>query len=948
MDFLLLSSTYTYNMKKKVFTALMLMLALMLQAQTLLPQDNNVRKGVLTNGLTYYIRHNSQTPHIADFYIAQRVGSILEEPRQRGLAHFLEHMAFNGTITFPGDSLHPGVIKWCETVGIKFGQNLNAYTSVDQTVYNISSAPVIREGVVDSCLLILHDWSHDLLLSDKEIDKERGVVHEEWRTRRASMAMQRLMEQSAPVIYKGTKYEDCLPIGNMDIVDHFPYQDLRDYYHKWYRPDLQAIIVVGDIDPDKMEQKIKDVFGTIPAAVNPAERIYYPVTDNDKIIVYTAKDKEQPTVNFTLYMKRDVTPRNERNTEKYYVDGYKSMLIRTMLNRRLQEIAQQPNPAFISASVRDGSFFLSSTKDAFTGTMMCKENLITEGITAFVAELERARTKGFTAAELARAKADQMKRIENAYAERDKKRNGHYVSQCLNNFLENEPILSAETEFRIAKNLNESLKRADINAAVRELITDKNQVVTLYGPEKGTPYLPSDDAIRHAITNAQYQKYKAYTEKRVCGKLISKVPKAGNIVSEHDTDFGYHEILLSNGMKVYAKSTDYEADKITMNMFSLGGKSLYPDSDMPSLSYLASSVAASGVSTFDAITLKKLLAGKTVSVSPFIGEETEGISGSCSVNDLPTMMELTHLYFTSPRRDDAAFSSLMNRQRAFLTHREANPKVSYNDSLIAILYGNDPRLAPIKQETLSKVNYDRILQIYKERFANAGDFNLILTGNVDLRQLRPLLKTYLASLPASTERDTVADTHTNVRKVNEVHLFTKAQQTPSSLTTIIITTDMPYTAENDLKLDVLGQALRLVYTEKVREDKGGTYGVSVSEEMQSTPHQEAYMNINFRTDPTKYKSLIPIIYEQLELMAKNGPTNESLNKIKEYELKTYDQNKILNSYWNYIMYNYLFNHVDLDKDYKERVSRLTVQSIRDFAADLLRPNHKIEVTMMSE
>ena len=348
-------------MRRKVITGILIAFAVISQAANQLPLDKNVRTGKLPNGLTYYIRNNTQTPHVADFYIAQRVGSILEEKQQRGLAHFLEHMAFNGTLNFPGDSIKPGVVKWCESVGIKFGQNLNAYTSVDETVYNISSAPVTNMNIVDSCLLILHDWSHSLLLKDSEIDKERGVVHEEWRTRRAGMAIQRLMEEAAPVIYKGTKYEDCLPIGNMDIVDHFKYQDLRDYYAKWYRPDLQAIIVVGDINVDSIENKIKTIFGPIPAPINPAERVYYPVNNNDSIIVFTAKDKEQPTVNFTIYMKRDATPRSERNSEVNYEDGYKSQLIMKMLNDRLKEIVKQSNPPFLSSSARDGSFFLSNT-----------------------------------------------------------------------------------------------------------------------------------------------------------------------------------------------------------------------------------------------------------------------------------------------------------------------------------------------------------------------------------------------------------------------------------------------------------------------------------------------------------------------------------------------------------------------------------------------------------
>lgn len=368
-------------MKRNILSILAFVL-LPLSVTAQLPSDPSVRIGKLDNGLTYYLRHNAKEKGLADFYIAQRVGSILEEPRQRGLAHFLEHMAFNGTKHFSGKDGQLGIVPWCESIGVKFGANLNAYTSVDQTVYHIGSAPLKREGILDSCLLVLNDWSHYILLEDKEIDKERGVIHEEWRTRRAGMAMQRLMEDAMPVIYKGSKYEDCLPIGSMDIVDNFPYQDLRDYYQKWYRPDLQAIVVVGDIDVNQVEQKVKALFSQIPKAVNPAERIYYPVPDNDKMIVNVQKDKEQPIALCHLYMKRDATPDHEKNTEKYLRDGYIDDLISYMFNSRMGEIREQANPPFMSGSGHASTFFVSRTKEAFSISVSCKQDQILGGLKA--------------------------------------------------------------------------------------------------------------------------------------------------------------------------------------------------------------------------------------------------------------------------------------------------------------------------------------------------------------------------------------------------------------------------------------------------------------------------------------------------------------------------------------------------------------------------------------
>ena len=941
-------------MRKLIVSALLMLCFLPAMAQgrhQSLPQDAAVRKGILPNGMTYYIRHNDQTPNVAEFYIAQRVGSILEEPRQRGLAHFLEHMAFNGTKNFPGAE-RGGLREWCESVGIKFGANLNAYTSVDQTVYNISSAPVSKAGVVDTCLLILHDWSHFLLLRDDEIDKERGVIHEEWRTRRAGMAVQRLMEEATPVIYKGTKYEDCLPIGSMDVVDHFSYDALRDYYNKWYRPDLQAVIVVGDIDVAQIEKKIRSTFSDIPAApANAARRIYYPVSDNQHMIVFARADKEQPTCNFTLYMKREATPRADKGTLSYYRDGYLSSLVTGMLTDRLHDLAQLPEPPFMSASVRDGSFFVSSTKDAFSLSSTLKLDNVRGGIQTAIGALERARQHGFTQSELDRAKAEELRIAENRYNNRTKTRNRHYVNVCVRNFLDNEPMLSEEAELTLVRQLGQSVTLDDVNRMVREMITDRNQVVTFYTPDKNGFRLPSDLDIESWVYAAQQQSYEPFEDRPVRTQLLDREPQPGTIVSETDATNGYRAFTLSNGMHVYVRPTDFDADRVQMRIFSLGGQSLYPDADDASLSYLASTIAASGIGSFSATELEKALAGKTVRVQPFVGTETEGLQGSSNARDLETLLQLTHLYFTAPRRDDNAFNGLIAKQQSFLTNRDANPRVAFNDSVTAILYGNHPRMQPMKRERLRDVSLDRIMQVYGERFANAGDFSVILTGSLDLDQLRPLMERYLASLPATDAREQVVDRHIDIRPVDEVHVFRRQQTTPTATTNIFITAPMPYDALNDLRLSVLCQLMRMVYTEKVREEKGGTYGVSVQGSLSkgiTADKDEALMKIEFRTDPDKYDELIPIIYEQLQLMAQQGPAEADLQKVKEYEVKTYDQNAVTNDYWDYVKYHELREGVDFDKDYKQLVRSLTTESIRQFCQQLLQPQHRIQVTMLPE
>lgn len=907
--------------------------------------DNTIRKGILPNGMTYYIRHNAQTKGVADFYIAQKVGSILEEKRQRGLAHFLEHMAFNGTKHFPGNTLQPGIVAWCESVGIKFGANLNAYTSVDQTVYNISAAPVTREGVIDSCLLILNDWSHELLLTDKEIDKERGVIEEEWRTRRSGMAMQRLSEQAMPVIYAGTKYSDCMPIGNIDIVRTFPYNDLRDYYSKWYRPDLQAIIVVGDINEDKIEEKIKKLFAKIPLPQNPAHRIYYPIGNNEKMILYTATDKEQPTVNFTLYMKRDVTPKQERNTIQNYADDYKTNILRMAINDRLEELSRTKNAPFISASVRSGNFFLASTKDAFELSGVLKEGKALEAIQLLVGEVERARANGITIDELKRGKAEMLSYAENDYNDRSNRRNGEFVEQCVQNFLEETPIIEPEKELEIVRKLDKTVTIDDVNALAKTIITNQNQVVTMFGPDKNTFKMPTNSSIENAILKAQKQHYTPYkTQNTLTERLITKLPKPGSIISERTYKYGYTEFTLSNGLKVYVRPTNFEPDEVNLKLFSLGGKNIYPDSEMPNLTYLMAGATIGGVAQYNDLTLEKMLAGKTATVTPFIDNDTRGMAGTSNVKDTKTLLELVYLYFTQPRKDLQAFKNLMEQQQEFLTNAHVNPMLAYNDTLHKVAYATN-RMESMNKEQLKRVNYNRIMHIYKELFANAANFKLILTGNININKLRPLLCQYIATLPSNNTKETIGTYEPKLVDGKKTYIFHKKQTTPTAITTIVIKGKMEYNNRNELLMDAIGQLLRIVYTEKVREDKGGTYSVQASGNLQHHPNDEALLRIAFQTDPQKYNDLIPIVYKELEKMATEGPSQQDLDKVKAYELKVYNQVLRMNNYWEYVLYTDLYNGIDVDTDFRYIVENMTCDDIRTTLRNLLNQNNCIEVTM---
>ena len=937
-------------MKKQFLSLFLLLLApASLFAQTV-EQDASIRQGKLKNGLTYYIRHNAKEAGLADFYIAQRVGSILEEPRQRGLAHFLEHMAFNGTKHFPGKGKQLGIVPWCETIGVKFGTNLNAYTSVDQTVYHIGSAPIKREGIIDSCLLVLNDWSQFINLEPKEIDKERGVIHEEWRNRRTGMAMQRMMENVMPKIYKGSKYEDCLPIGNMDIVDNFPYQDLRDYYQKWYRPDLQAIVVVGDFDVDMMERKIQKLFGKIKAHKNPAERIYYPVNDNDKMIVAIEKDKEQPIILGHLYMKSETTPDSEKNSVKYQREDYINGLITYMLNGRLSEKKQVANPPFMSATVKNGAFFVSRTKDAFSLSISCKQDNVLGGVSVAVGEVERARQHGFTQSELERAKKLYLNAAERQLKMEKDYKNSHYVSQCVNNFLEGEPILTPTYNLQLVKLFDGEVSLAEVNSQVGEIITDKNQVFIMYGPDKDGFVVPSESEIESTVLAAQQKRYDAYQEEQVPATLMAALPAPGKIVSEKPYGkFGLTEIVLSNGMKVYVKSTDYQADQITMSMRGEGGTSVYGDEDIPSFAFLSGSITEAGVGDFTATRLRKALAGKSLKLAPSITSEGQRITGTSSVKDLETMLQLAHLYFTAPRKDSMAFEGMMNRNLSLLKNRNASSKVVYNDSLSATLYDHNVRMAPVTVEIAKKADYNRIFEIYRERFSDASNFNTVFIGKVDMAQLRPLLCLYLATLPSThkAEKSNKANVPQIVKK-NEVVKFVHKQETPLANVSVFYTANVPFSPKNDLVLDMLTRVLQIAYTDSVREEKGGTYGVGVSFNLEKEDNPNALLRISYKSDPKRYEELNPVIYKQLLNIADHGPVASSMDKVKKYLKKQYGQMAITNDYWSYVIWHQLDDDADFDKDYCKMVDNLTASDVQKMAKELLKQNHRVEVTMLSE
>uniref|UniRef100_UPI0027E2BCAF M16 family metallopeptidase n=1 Tax=Prevotella sp. TaxID=59823 RepID=UPI0027E2BCAF len=899
------------------------------------------------------IRHNDQTPGQADFYIAQRVGSILEQPEQRGLAHFLEHMAFNGTRNFPdGNGGERSVRNWCERNGIKFGADLNAYTSIDQTVYNISNAPVSKDGVTDTCLIILHDWAGSLLLKDNEIDQERGVIREEWRTRRSRMATQRMMENAMPVIYAGSKYADCLPMGNIQVVDTFHYDTLRDYYHKWYRPDLQGIIVVGDINVDDIEAKIKNLFGADTVPANAPQRTYYSVPDNKEMIVYTQADKEQPTLNLSLYMKHDAEPRETRATREAFLGSYKSKLAMFILRQRLAQLSHEAQPRVMSASCRAGSYYVTTEKDAFALNIGLMPNNPQAGIDAAIEIVEKARRYGFTEAELEHAKVQHTVNIEHRLDNKNKTRNAEYAKNMVSNFCSDEPCMNIEYEAALEAEFSATVTLDDINQTMREMVDNQNQVCIVFGPTQydDKPYtMPSANEFKAWIEHAQQQQYtNDNSAKQIDPTFMKKLPKKGKILSKHVAANGYTEYVLSNGIKVSARQSDIEPNRLTINMFRLGGRSLYPDSDAPTLQFLGSVVKESGAADFDFLTLEKKRRGKALRVVPYIDAEEEGVKGVCVASDFKTWLQIMYLYLTNPRKDKAIFQNMIAKQQSMLRNRNASPNVTYNDSLRVAIYGQRKRTQPLTADRLNEVDFDRIYQIYHERFSNLAGMNLIVTGDIREDDFEDLLCQYVASLPGkkSTNLDCKPGPYIlDIQPGQVTKVFSKQKATPSAQTNIVYSAPIAYTADSDLKLDVLAQIMRSVYTEKVREEKGGTYGVSVDGQFWKYPTDGCSMTISFRCDPNKYDELLPIIDQQLQLMAAEGPTEEQLETIKEYERKNYNRAVLTNGWWEYVRYHELREGIDFDKDYLKKVDSLTTNDIRNFCKLLTAPGNRIQVTM---
>ena len=932
---------------KKLFLSLILALtsSVMTTAQEMpsIPVDPDVRIGKLDNGLTYYIRHNNWPENRAEFYIAQKVGSIQENDDQRGLAHFLEHMAFNGSKHFPGNEL----MRWCESVGIQFGGDLNAYTSIEETVYNISNVPTTREGIIDSCLLILYDWADGLLLEQEEIEKERGVIHEEWRLR--TSAQMRMLERDLPKLYPNSKFGHRMPIGLMEIIDNFERPFLQSYYEKWYRPDNQGVIVVGDVDVDKIEQKIKDLFSPIVLPENRALVTKEPVPDNDEAIYVIDKDKEQRTNEVWVMMKHEAFPDSLKGTMAYLLADYMKDAALSMLNNRLKEYAEKPESPFLNSSAYYGRYIFSNSVDAFEVDVTPKDGQTEAAVQAAMTEARRAAEFGFTATEYSRFKQDYISQLDKQYSNKDKRYNSNFVQKYVRHFLSNNPIPSIDYTYATMKQIVPMLPVDVVNSLMKEyfLTNDSNLVVYSLNTEKEGAVYPTEEGLKAAIAASRTAQIEAYVDNVKDEPLITTLPKKGAIKKETKNDlFGYTELELSNGAKVILKQTDLKKDQVLLRGEGFGGSALYGLNDFANIKMFNDVIESSGLGNFSHTELEKALAGKIASASLTLNDNRVRVNGSSTPKDVETMLQLAYLYFTNIAKDQKSYDNLMQTAEIQIKNRLLQPESVLSDSLTATVSCHNPRNRSLVVEDLAQVDYDRILQMAKEQTANAAAFTFTIIGNYDEAAIRPLIETYLASLPA--QKKVVKSPKVSTEFKGEViNNFKHKGETPKAYAVMEwYSKDMPLTLENDIKMDMISQILDMEYLKKIREEASAAYTVQSMASIDRDDFETtAQIFAVCPMKPEKADTAIMILRDEVTALAKTCDADK-LQKVKEYMLKSHGDDLKTNGYWLNVINSWRKWGIDFHTDYEKLVNAQTPESISACAAELLKAGNRAEVIML--
>ncbi len=904
-----------------------------------LPIDKDVRVGKLPNGLTYFIRHNEMPKERANFYIVQRVGSMQEEDNQAGLAHFLEHLAFNGTRHFPGK----GMINYLESIGVKFGAELNAFTSFDETRYTIKDAPVNREGVIDSCILILRDWSDGIALLDEEIDSERGVIQEEWR--QSEKGNTRLFTEMLRRMFPGLNYGKRMPIGNMDVIRNFTYQELRDYYHKWYRPDLQGLVIVGDIDVDYVENQIKATFADMQAPVNPAERVYEEVPDREAPLSIVVTDPEATMNYLSISTSYDAMPKEYKASAIGLSNNFMTSVLSSMMNTRLEEIAQKPNAPFIGAEMGIGPVMgLTQTEDNIDFTAVYEPNKHEVALNAIVAEMKRARDFGFTAAEYQRASADLVNNYENSLNSKANRTNTSYADEYSSYFTSGGYIPGIEVEYQLMSQLAQGLQVEVLNQMFQQLLSTNNLVVLLMGQEKEGVSFPTEEELMTAYNKALDQEVEAYKDEFSDVPLMENLPTPGKLLSEEtDLKFGVTKWTFENGATVYLLPTDYKKNDIRLYGVSHGGYLQLADA-LGSVNTRSLSFAdIAGVANFDNTALSKVLAGKTASASTFVGALNEGIRGNSSEKDVETMLQLAYLRMTNMRSSDSDFAAQVEKSKAMLKANAADPMFEFWRAMPNLLYPGNILRKQMTAEEYDQIDYAKIVEVYKSRFADASDFTFFLVGSFDKAAMQPLLERYIGSLPSTHSKE--ADQSALAPKMNSKSTnnpITLIGTNPMAASLAVFANDGKYGMRENMVIDILGEVLSQQFFKSIREDEGGTYGVAVQTGVNEAPRGEQNLLILYQTNPEQVEKLDAKIMSELQLIADGKiDIDEYFNKTVLNMEKSYDQNIRENSYWLNTIVAYFFKNENFHDNYLETLRGITTADVRAALADILANGRKL-------
>ncbi len=906
-----------------------------------LPLDPAVRTGQLENGLTYYIRHNETPKGQADFYIAQKVGSILENDSQRGLAHFLEHMCFNGTTNFPGTSLRD----WLESVGVKFGVNLNAHTGVDETVYNISNVPTARESVQDSCLLILHDWADEVSLLGEEIDKERPIIHEEWRTN--NVGQMRILEKLLPKMYPGSKYGHRLPIGIMEVVDSFPHQVLRDYYEAWYRPDQQGIIVVGDIDVDRIENKIKEMFGPIKMPQNAQPREYEKVPQTEGTIYAIGTDKEQSFPIFNIFFKNEAMPREQRNTMAYMVTDYITDMIGAMLNNRFSEMMSDPNVPFAQAYADYGNYLLANTEDALTLGAVAKGGDMIPSYKAVYRELLRAQ-KGFTVGEYDRARSEYLSRLEKAYNNREKQENDVYVQELVRHFIDNNPAPGIEMEYNNMNLMANNIPVEAINQVFQQMVSKDNRVLLAMLPEKEGMKVPTEQDFITAAAEVEAEDIQPYKDEVKTEPLIPQLPAPGKIVSEQPVEkWGATKYTLSNGVDVIVKQTDFKADEILFDAMAKGGTSVFPDEYSNSLIFFPIASTVNGLGDYTNKDLQKYLSGKQVGVEMSFSDFTRDVEGQSTPKDLPTLMELIYMYFTNFTINPDEFESTRQSMIGVLKNQENNPQFVFQQDLMKALY-SAARKQALSTDAIAAADLNQTIDIARKMTANAADYTFYFVGNIDMDTFKPLMEQYLATLPADAATKTSdfkCDPALALQTAQKTHEFTTKMETPQTYAAILEVGSEDFTPANRALATTAGQILSQRLINTVREEMGAVYSIWAQGNMSRLNNgHNITIQSTFPMKPEKKQEVFDFISKEFKNMETNI-TDEEVNKVIEYSIKNVREGMEKNDAWLNAMGGEYLNGVDTFNGAEELFKSITKDDVMKFMKDLNAQGKYLIITL---